>query len=266
MKVLVISILLLIILSSKVLAGGGSFYQPYDIKKFSESVFEPNNKENIHQDFYQNPKPIPNLIMNNLFWSFIGAVIGSLFALVAQKYQDPKLKIIAEESANDDHVYPVGHINAGQRWKFFRVHVRNCAPNKYLSWIIKRSTAQQVNAKITISELNKSFKGRWADTLELVNASPFEIIRIINYPDPITIIAGEQTPLDIFTKCGSDQEAYGWNNEAYLHNWRTPHYMMTPNDYHITVQVVALNGTQIKTELIAHIGNTIDETYLRNIS
>lgn len=106
-------------------------------------------------------------------------------------------------------------------------------------------------------------KGRWAETLELTQASPFELVKLANFPDPITIFPGDSAILDIFVKYDNDNEAYGWNNEAYLHNWRTPYYQLDPGDYDIEIILSGVNA-QTKKIVKGHIGTTTDTTYLRS--
>lgn len=201
-------------------------------------------------------------ILSNLFWAALGAIIGSIIALRLAKYQNPSLEISAGEFANSDNRYPSNHIFPGQRWKFFRVSVKNKPIPKFLSWLLDRETAQEISARITIEELGRTYKGRWAGTLELPYASQLDIARLANFPEPVTLIAGEIEHLDIFTKNENDNEAYGWNNESYLHNWRNPNYLMTPGDYRIIVQVTTVTGNQKRKILRAHIETSIDNTYL----
>lgn len=204
-------------------------------------------------------------IVIGLFWAIIGGFVGSLFTIFIQIFQKPKLDIIASPDAHSDNTYPYPHIQAG-RWKFFRVLVLNKPVNKYLSSFIARETAVQVNAFITFRKLNQTMKGRWAGTLELVQANPADYIRIINFPDPINIFPGGiKEQLDVFTKKSTEKEAYGWNNEAYINNWRNPRLKLIPGDYIFDVTVTAIDGSQTKKSFKAHIANTIEKTYIHKI-
>jgi len=201
--------------------------------------------------------------INKLLWSIIGGLIGALIALfLDKKIKSPLLKIVAYEDANQDHSYP----NMGGRWKFFRVKVVNKSLPKWINWFCDRNTAQQVNAKIHFTEIEKTMKGRWANTLELPGQNQSDIIRLVTYPEPQTIYAGESEFLDVFVKCENDKEAYGWNNEAYLNfnNWRTSNYILQPGDYYIEIALSGIN-CQIKKRFKAHISETIDQSFLKNI-
>lgn len=260
-----LAVFLLLFFPSIVHADGNLFSvgEIQESKKIASNTNTINETKGKNIIFFSNKMGVFSV---TLFWTILGALIGSVIALASERYKEPKLNIIAEEEANSDNVYPAGHLRAGQRWKFFRVRVKNEPTLRYLSRVISRSTAQQVNAKLRIIELNKTFKGRWASTLELVNASPLDIVRIVNFPDPITLISGESEFLDVFTKYEYDSEAYGWNNEAYLHNWRNPDYKMDIGDYLIEIQVIALSGAQKKKMFRVHIAATIDDTYISELT
>jgi hypothetical protein len=197
---------------------------------------------------------------SNLLWAAVGGFLGSLIALRIAKFQQPRFRTSAGEEFNDDITYPQGHPAAGQRWKFFRVRVTNKPVAKWLAWIVQRETAQQVGARITFAGLNRTMKGRWAGTLELPQASPLDLLRLANFPDPVTITAGSSEILDIFVQHG--EEAYGWNNEAYLFNWKTPHYKLFPGDHRVDVEVTSVTGSQGRFSFKAHIDNRIDKTHL----
>jgi len=188
--------------------------------------------------------------------------MGTLIALELEKFREPKLEIAAREEASDDITYQPGRAHAGERWKFFRVRVTNREVPKWLHWLLERETAQQVIARVTLVELGRTMKGRWSGTLELPQASPLDYARLANFPDPVTIAAGSSESLDVFVKPANDQNAYRWNNEAYLFNWRTPTYRLAPGDYRIEVEVTALNGPNARRSFKAHIEAGVDATSL----
>lgn len=199
--------------------------------------------------------------LNKLAWSIGGGLIGAIIALWLEKFQKPKLLVETGESVNSEHVYPLGYIVPG-RWKFFRMKVNNNKLPWYLNWFMARETAESVHALITFTSLNKTMKGRWSRTLELAYASKFDKIKLALYPEPETVFVGDSAILDIFAKHEHDQEAYGWNNEAYLNNWRTPTYKLDPGDYEIEIKLVGTNSND-RVTLRAHVANSIEDTYLR---
>ena len=222
------------------------------------SVFIAQKNRYDNNNFLSPPQSESLLI--KFLWSVIGGLIGAIIALWLEKFQKPKLSIEAGGVANSEHTYPNGYIVPG-RWKFFRLKVINNKLPWYLNWFMSRETAESVHALITFKELDKTMKGRWSRTLELAFASQFDKIKLALYPEPETVFVEDSAILDIFAKYEHDQEAYGWNNEAYLNNWRTPSYKLNPGDYIIEVRLVGIN-TDSKIVLRAHIANSIDDSYL----
>lgn len=215
------------------------------------------------KDINQN-RNIFGYLFENMIWSVSGGFLGAIIALLFQNNTLAKLEITASEEANDEKVYPLGFVVPG-KWKFFRVKVENKPVNKKLRWLFKRQPAQQVNASITITQLDKTMRGRWAGTLELPEENPLNRIRLANFPDPVTINPGYSEILDVFAKFESDEEAYGWNNKAYFNKWRTPDYKMIPGNYEIIVEVTSENGAYCKRVFKAHIASTINNTYLTKV-
>ena len=209
-----------------------------------------NNKDGVFRDKF--------------FWSVLGGFIGAIIALWLESFKKPVLLIEATEEANQEHVYPQNRVVPG-RWKFFRVRVSNKSLPNLLSWLMSRETAESVHAQVIFKELGRTMKGRWAGTLELPFASPSDRMRLANYPEPETVFVGKSVILDIFAKFEQDNEAYGWNNEAYLHSWRTPHYKLDPGNYEIEITLIGINSEKRKN-FVAHIGDAIEDTYLREVN
>lgn len=207
------------------------------------------------------------------FWtqlliSFIGVITALLSALWIEKQRMPKLEIIASEKANADNTYQSSHVHAGERWKFFRVLVRNKPFISPLYWI-PRQTAENCRAKIEFSKIgskhqNFSIVGRWASTPELSYIPNDAILKLL-HPDPVTIPVNEKEFLDIITKHESDKEAYGWNNEAYLHNWRTPDYKLEKGKYLIKINISTQNGITFSDKFELSVSDKIEDTYLKNL-
>lgn len=267
MKIFFAAVMFILLFTVRVYADGGNsnisptpFESNLQRLPTQQDLFQENVVKSNHQAKYD-----LEYFATNFLWSVFGGFLGAIIAILFQNYTNASLDIIASADANDEHTYPVGYVVPG-RWKFFRVKVKNRQVNSRLRWLFHREPAQQVNAIITFTQLNKKMKGRWAGTLELPHANPFSVTRLANFPDPVTINPGHEEILDVFAKYDNDQEAYGWNNEAYLHTWRTPHYKLNPGNYKILIEVTSENGAYCKKYFKAHIKNTIDNTYLSNIS
>ena len=190
---------------------------------------------------------------------------GVLLALLVDKQRLPKISIFVSEDANSDNTYP-SHPKDEQRWKYFRVKVLNKKMPYWFAWLAKRQTAESCRATISFiginNDTNFTFKGRWASTPEL----PFlneKLVKIFQ-PDPVTIIEGDSEILDVITKCEKDHEAYGWNNEAYFHNWRTPEYKLNRGKYKVKIVINTQNGVSAVKDFSLTVADTIEETKLEN--
>lgn len=197
----------------------------------------------------------------NIAISFVTTILGIFVALILDRGRMPKIEIIVSKSANDEITYNHGPY-LGQRWKFFRVIVRNKKMPWLLRWLIRQS-AENCRASITITEVSNTktftYKGRWASTPEVPYYQQSAVIKIFE-PDPVIILAGESEILDVVAKYENDIEAYGWNNESYFNNWRTPNYRLTPGRYKVQITVFTQNGISSKKDFIFIVGNTIEES------
>lgn len=202
--------------------------------------------------------------------SFIGSLLAVFIALLIERKRLPNLEITASEEANADNTYNPPNIHAGERWKFFRVTVKNKAICRPLQWI-PRQTAENCRAKIEIFKLDSAkllftLKGRWTSTPELPRISKNDAILKLLYPDPVTIPVNTQEFLDVIAKHEKDKEAYAWNNEAYFHNWRPLHYRLDKGNYKVKITVNTQNGVSFSRWFKLIILDTIEKTSLQNIS
>ena len=198
-------------------------------------------------------------ILVELLIAFIGSIPALLFALWIDKQRMPKLEIVASEEANTDSKY------AGVRWKFFRVIVKNKPLPKPFSWI-PRQTAENCRGKIEFLKIGTeksgfSMLGRWASSPELPFI-PDARVKLF-HPDPVTIPVNEKETLDVITKCENDKEAYGWNNEAYFNNWRTPEYKLERGKYRVKISIATQNGLTFAENFELSISDKIEDTYLK---
>jgi len=202
--------------------------------------------------------------MREIILSIFTTILGVILALLIDRSRMPKIKIEIKDSANSDNTYSNGRYNAGQRWKFFRVLIRNKQFPFVFRWLI-RQTAENCRAKINIigidNTTNITFKGRWASTPELPFLDKDSAIIKLLEPDPITLISGQEEFLDIIAKYEHDEAAYGWNNEAYFNQWKTPAYKLGRGKYKINVVINTQNGISSSKIFYLVVGEKIEETY-----
>lgn len=206
-------------------------------------------------------------MVTEIIISFLSAIFGVAIALLVDKQRLPKIRITANDSANSDNTYPSGHPRQGERWKFFRVAAKNKRISPFLDWLIIRQTAENCRAKISIKSIdnltNICFKGRWSSTPEFSYLDQHSQILKMIEPDPVTIVENHEEFLDIITKYENDNEAYGWNNEAYFNNWRSQHHKLYPEKYEVNIIINTQNGVSFSKSFLLTIGNKIEDTYIK---
>jgi len=208
--------------------------------------------------------------MFQLIISFLASLLAVFIALLIERKRLPNLEITASEEANVDKTYKPPHPRAGERWKFFRVAVKNKSMPYPVQWI-PRQTAENCRTKIEFfksghEESLFTLNGRWANTPELpLIPREYWILKSL-YPDPVTISVKAQEFLDVITKHEKDKEAYAWNNEAYSHNWRPPRYRLDKGDYRVKVTVNTQNGVSFSKSFKLAVSDTIEKTSLQNSS
>jgi len=202
--------------------------------------------------------------------SLIASLIAVLVALWIERMRMPKLLIETSESVNSDNTYPTPNKHAGERWKFFRVGVKNKPFPKFLSWI-PRQTAENCQGKVEFYKKKEvvpifAFKGRWSSTTEIPNIPHLAIVKL-DHPDPVTIPVGEKEIMDIIVKAEKDDGVYGWNNESYLscHDWRNSNYKLDEGEYIIKVTISNQNGNSFNKKLNLAVRKKIEDTILETI-
>ncbi|MEN9328403.1 MAG: hypothetical protein RI947_1211 [Candidatus Parcubacteria bacterium] len=192
----------------------------------------------------------------NIIW----VIMGVFLALSLDSVRKPQFELSVDESMHTDVRY-----QNGQRWKFYRIKVVNKSIPHWLRWIFPfttRETAEQVQGVVVFKQLGRTMKGRWAYASELQYPNKTDYIHMSNFPEPVTIAAGQAEPLDLLVKYEHDSEAYGWNNESYLHDWKVPQYRLMTGDWEVYVQVTALNGIAYGRSFMVHIAPSIESTYI----
>jgi len=191
-----------------------------------------------------------------------------VIVLLIDRMRLPNLDIVAREDANSDNIYPEHHPHAGERWKFFRVSVRNKPMPLILRWL-PRETAENCRATIKFTEDRKdlfTIKGRWSSTPEIPHLPKGELLLKTLYPDPVAILCNKEEFLDVIARCELDREAYAWNNEAYFENWRPTKYKLNEGIYEVNITIDTQNGRSFIQMFKLIVGDTMEDSFLNNTS
>jgi len=181
----------------------------------------------------------------DLLISFIISLLASIIAVILTLYLErnrlPSLEIKAEEEGKGYRTY-----EGRGRWKFVRAVVTNEKMPFLLRWIGPRQTAENCKATLEFIDSNSkplfTMHGRWASTPEIPQISKDAVIERVLYPDPVSIFAGNQEVLDVIVQQEGDSSCYGWNNEAYLNNWKTPAFKLLEGNYKVKINIITQNG------------------------
>lgn len=182
----------------------------------------------------------------------IGGVITILTAIGVEWLRRPKLRLAIEEK-------PVEYLPSGDNpaRRHLRLRLINDSLPRIARWML-RSAALQCRGEIRFHHLDgqrvydRAMSVRWARLPEPVAS------QVISIPDNIPhfyirdfartftdsridVYPGEEEILDVAVRFDGEPDCYGWNNEAYLNNWRTPSWKL-PRDRYLVEVVINSSG------------------------
>jgi hypothetical protein len=211
--------------------------------------------------------PVENILnfAKKFWWAFWPSLLAVILALVFDKKRLPNIAVCLEKkivvnphSVNDGR--PVGV--SFYSWRFI---VTNLEMPWYLR-LLSRQVAQNCSATLEFinSEGEKMFimKGRWANTPEISHIPKDSQIERTLFPDPISIFPGKSEPLDCIVQRKNDKYAYGCNNEAYFHDWKTPQYKLSPGQYVVKIRIITQNGVPLVEEFSLEVNADFELTQI----
>jgi hypothetical protein len=193
--------------------------------------------------------------MGILFGILGGGIITIATAIFVEWLRTPKLELSIEDPPHD-----VPNDQQPEK-RHLRVRLRNKPLHPYFRWML-RSAALQCRGEITFHNVEgqnifgtKAMPVRWVSSPAPVTVSgqivdlhePAEVIsRIVGFTgvqSTIDVYPGDKDAqmLDVAVRFAGEQECYGWNNEAYFHNWRTPDWRL-PRGTHLVTVVISSSG------------------------
>jgi hypothetical protein len=211
-----------------------------------------------------------HLIEGAILGAVFSALISTAITIWIERLRQPKLRLSIEQPPLDSHYGPGSPATEA---RYLRLVVRNEPAPGLLSWIT-RLPALQCRGEITFHHLDgqkvmdRIMRGRWAESPEPLLpvivaggvAMPIIDQARINAESRVDIQPGEGVRLDIAARFDDEQPCYGWNNEAYSHNWRSPQWALPPGRY--VVRAVVISSGQ-KHELIVRLVNDVPRADFR---
>jgi hypothetical protein len=180
----------------------------------------------------------------------IGGLITITTAMVVEYLRLPKLDLVIENPPLDREME-----DPKRACRNLRLILRNMS----LPWLlrfIQRSAALQCRGEISFHNLDdgqpvfvRTMPVRWVRSPEpianqIVDTSGKVQFVIHDYTrvstdSRIDVYPGEEEMLDVAVRFAGEPNCFGWNNEAYLHNWRNPNFLLMPGRYIAKVTITS---------------------------
>jgi hypothetical protein len=197
--------------------------------------------------------------------TFLSVLFGGFITFVAafliEYLRKPKLRLSIEQP-HLDRTDDSGKVHTSRH---LRLRLHNDVSSLFAPWML-RASAVQCRGAITFHHLNdgqnvfdRSMAVRWSNSAEpltnvglattpvtgLFPSQPAPQIFKFALTSRIDVYAGEEELLDVAVRFQGEKDCYGWNNEAYLYNWRAPHWKLGPGRYLVRV-VITSSGQSCK--------------------
>jgi hypothetical protein len=179
-----------------------------------------------------------------------GGIITILTAIGVEYLRNPRLKLVIEDPPLD-----LPAPGGGGMRRNLRLVLRNEALPFGARWM-QREAATQCRGEITFHHLNdgqdifgRAMPVRWVNSpqpianqiIGLDGAIQFYILDFARTADEsrIDVYPGEEEKLDVAVRFHGEPDCYGWNNESYNNNWRTPRWRLPHGRYLAKVTITS---------------------------
>lgn len=179
-----------------------------------------------------------------------GGIITILTAIWVEYLRNPKLKLEIEHPALD-----TADNSGNNKRRNLRLILRNEALPPGLRWM-QRAAAIQCKGEVTFHHLDdgqnvydRAMPVRWVQSPQPIRplvvdnqgTVQFQIIDFarLGTDSRIDVYPGDEEKLDVAVRFDGEPDCYGWNNESYAHNWRTPQWKLSKGRYLAKVTVTS---------------------------
>lgn len=191
--------------------------------------------------------------------AFLSVLFGGLITFAAafliEYLRKPKLRLSIEHPPLD-RTDDSGKTHVSRH---LRLLLHNDVSSAFAPWM-QRASAVQCRGTITFHHLDdgqnvfdRAMVVRWANSAEPLTSLGLATAPVAgqfpNQPVPpifkftlvsrIDVYAGDEELLDVAVRFRGEKDCFGWNNEAYLHNWRTPHWKLESGRYLVKVVITS---------------------------
>lgn len=180
----------------------------------------------------------------------LGGVITILVTVTVEYFRRPALNISIEDPPYDAPTR--GNVPARDA-RHLRLKLSNKPLPRMLHWMA-RNAALQCRGEITFHHLDgqdvfgRKMAVRWASSpqpvasriTDLSGKVQFLIQDFARTPEArADVYPGEEEILDVAARFDSEADCYGWNNDAYLFEWRNPNWKLPPGRYLVRVVITS---------------------------
>lgn len=190
----------------------------------------------------------PNL--STVLSIFFGGLITILTAIGVENLRRPKLSLSIEDRPLD---VPAQHGKG--KCRNLRIKLRNATLPLAARWM-QRAAATQCRGEISFHYLNDgqdifghSMAVRWVSSPEPIASRIVGLNGVTQYyiqdfsrpfaDSRIDVYPGEEELLDVAVRFDGENDCYGWNNESYFNNWRTPGWKLPRGRYLVKVVITS---------------------------
>ena len=191
--------------------------------------------------------------MEIAFSIIFGGLITIATAIGVEYFRRPKLSLAIEDPPCDVLNLPADR--SAHNARHVRLFLRNEQSPHWLRWM-QRAAALQCRGEITFHHLNdgqdmfsRSMAVRRAGSpqpiaSQIVNLATGTVQSIIidyarTNESRMDVYPGEEEILDVASRFDDEQDCFGWNNESYAYNWRTPHWRLGRERYLVKVVITS---------------------------
>jgi hypothetical protein len=180
-----------------------------------------------------------------------GGLITIATAMGVEYFRRPQLALVIENPPCD-LTYTPQHpaLNAC----YLRVKLRNAALPPGLRWM-QLAAALQCRGEITFHHLDgqnifgRQMAVRWANSPQPIASQIVDTHGVVQYAIldfarmatavRMDVYPGEEEIVDVVVRLDNELDCYGWNDEAYIHQWRNPNWKLSRGRYLIKVVITS---------------------------
>lgn len=184
----------------------------------------------------------------------LGIIFGGLItiatAMGVEYFRRPQLTLVIEHPTCD-LTYTQQHPASNAR--YLRLKLRNAALPSGLRWM-QRAAALQCRGEITFHHLDgqnifgRQMPVRWSNSPQPIASQIVDTHGVVQYAildfaraaaTRMDVYPGEEEIVDVAVRLDDELDCYGWNDEAYIHEWRNPNWKLARGRYLVRVVITS---------------------------